>query len=73
MYFTAEAAPLNVGNGSNVTVPFALTVYVPSFATVNVDNEQLAFAVAVVAQSFTLVATNVAPEPGVSFVKMVIV
>jgi hypothetical protein len=42
MYFTAEATPLKVGSGSNVTVPLALTVYVPSFATVKVDNEQLA-------------------------------
>ena len=42
-------------------------------ATVNVDKSQLAFAVEVVAQSFTLVGTNVAPEPGVSFVKIVIV
>ena len=73
MYFTAEAAPLKVGNGSKVTVPFALTVYVPSLTTVKVDKSQLAFAVAVVAQSFTLVAANVAPEPGVSFVKIVIV
>jgi hypothetical protein len=25
-YFTGEAVPVNVGNGSNVTVPFAFTV-----------------------------------------------
>ena len=73
MYFTAEATPLKVGSGSNVTVPLALTVYVPSFATVKVDNEQLALTVAVVAHNFTLPVTNVAPAPAVSLVRIVIV
>jgi hypothetical protein len=40
-YLTAVAVPLNVGNGSKVTVPFAFTVYVPWLATVNVVCEQL--------------------------------
>jgi hypothetical protein len=60
MYFTGEAVPTNDGNGSKVTVPFALTVYVPSFGTVNVVRLQLAFAVDVVAHNFTLLATKVA-------------
>jgi hypothetical protein len=59
-YFTGDAVPTNVGNGSKVIVPFAFTVYVPSFGTVSVVRLQLAFAVDVVAQSFTLVGTNVA-------------
>jgi hypothetical protein len=66
-YFTGEAVPRNVGNGSKVIVPFAFTVYVPSFGTVNVVRLQLAFAVEVVAHNFTDEGTNVAPEPGVSF------
>ena len=68
-YFTGAAVPLNVGNGSNVTVPLAFTVYVPSPATVKVGNVQLLFAVAVVAHNFTDVATNVTGETTVSFVK----
>jgi hypothetical protein len=59
-YFTGEAVPTNDGNGSNVTVPFTLTVYVPSFGTVNVVKLQLAFAVDVVAHNFTVLATKVA-------------
>jgi hypothetical protein len=66
MYFTGEAVPTNVGSGSNVTVPFALTVYVPSFGTVNVVRLQLAFAVEVVAHNFTVLATNVAGDVTVS-------
>ena len=72
-YFTGEAVPVNVGNGSNVTEPFAFTVYVPSLATVNVVKLQLAFAVEVVAHNFTVLATNVAGEVTVSFVSIEIV
>jgi cadmium resistance protein CadD (predicted permease) len=64
---------VNVGNGSKVTVPFALTVYVPWFATVNVVKLQLAFAVEVVAHNFTVLATNVAGEFAVSFASIEIV
>ena len=48
-YFTDDAVPLKVGNGSKVTVPFALTRYVPSLATKSSVNVQLAFAVEIVA------------------------
>lgn len=41
----------------------------PSFGTVNVVRLQLALAVEVVAHNFTEDAVNVAPEPGVSFVR----
>jgi hypothetical protein len=68
-YFTGEAVPVKVGNGSNVTVPFAFTVNVPWFATVKVVRLQLAFEVPVVAHNFTEDAVSVAPEPAVSFVK----
>jgi hypothetical protein len=67
-YLTADALPMNVGNGSNVIVPFAFTVYVPSFATVNVVRLQLAFAVLVVAHNFTDDASIGASEPAVSLV-----
>jgi hypothetical protein len=67
-YFTGEAVPENVGNGLNVTVPFAFTVYAPSFATVNEERLQLALAVDVDAHSFTLVATKVAGAVVESFV-----
>ena len=59
-YFTGEAVPTNVGSGSNVTVPFAFTVYVPSLGTVKEERLQLAFAVEVVAHNFTDEGTNVA-------------
>jgi hypothetical protein len=72
-YFTGVAVPLNVGRGSNVTVPFAFTVYVPSPATVRVVRLQLALAVLVVAHNFTLLAIKVAGDVTVSFVKMEIV
>ena len=67
-YLTAEAVPVNEGNGSNETVPFAFTVYVPSFGTVKVVRLQLALAVDVVAQSFTEVASRGANEPAWSLV-----
>ena len=67
-YFTGAAVPLKVGNGSNVTVPFAFAVYVPSPVTVNVGNVQLLLAVEVVAHNFTDDATNVTGETTVSFV-----
>jgi hypothetical protein len=58
---------LNVGSGSNVTVPFALTVYVPSLATVNVVALHEG-ADCPDAHNFTEVATNGKLEdPGVSF------
>ena len=63
------AVPLKDGNGSNVTVPFALAVYVPSPTTVKVGNVQLLFAVAVVAHNFTDEGVNVAPAPATSLVK----
>jgi hypothetical protein len=69
MYFTGAAVPMNDGSGSNETVPFAFTVYVPSFGTVNVVKLQLAFAVEVVAHNFTLLATNVAGATAESFVR----
>ena len=68
-YFTGVATPLKVGNGSNVTVPFAFTVYVPSPGTFNVVRLQLVFAVDVVAHNFTLLATKVAPVPAASLVR----
>jgi hypothetical protein len=68
-YFTGDAVPTNVGNGSNVIVPFAFTVYVPSFDTVSVVSVQLAFTVDVVAHSFTLLATKVAGVVAESFVR----
>ena len=70
-YFTGEAVPTKVGNGSNVTVPFAFAVYVPSPATVNVDNVQLPFAVLVVAHNLTDDAVIVSDALGVSFVRTV--
>ena len=72
-YFTGEASPVKEGSGSKVTVPFALTVYVPSPATVRVVRLQLALAVLVVAHNFTLLAIKVAGDVTVSFVKMEIV
>jgi len=57
-YFTGVATPAKVGNGSNVTVPFELTVYVPSFGTVNDVNVHEVFAVDVVAHNFRLEVTN---------------
>jgi hypothetical protein len=68
-----EAGPTNVGNGSNVTVPLAFTVYVPSFGTVNVVRLQFAFNVEVVAHNFTLVGTKVAGEVTVSLPSIEIV
>ena len=67
-YFTGEAVPVNVDSGSNVTVPFAFTVYVPSPATVNDVNVQLAFTVEVVAHKRTELTTNVAGVVALSFV-----
>ena len=63
---------MKVGNGSNVTVPSGLTVYVPSPGTVNVVNvhEEVKLKINVVGHSFTLVGTSVAPDPAVSFVKI---
>jgi hypothetical protein len=59
-YLTAVAVPLNVGNGSNVTVPFAFTVYVPSFAIVNEVCVQLfgVCALGATPHNFTVEATN---------------
>ena len=71
-YFTGDAEPTNVGNGSNVIVPFAFAVYVPSPLIVNVDRVQQLFTVAVVAHNFTDVATNVTGETTVSFVNTTI-
>jgi hypothetical protein len=72
-YFTGEAVPVNEESGSNVTVPFAFTVYVPSPATVNVVRLQLAFAVDVDEHKRTVLGTNVAGEVTVSFVRTEIV
>ena len=71
-YFTDDAVPLNVDNGSNVTVPSALTVYVPWFAIVKVVRLQLAFAVLVVAHNFTLVGFRVAGEVAESLARILI-
>jgi hypothetical protein len=59
-YFTGDAVPTKVGNGSKVTVPFALTVYVPSPPTVSVVSVQLAIAVEIFAHKRTLLGTSVA-------------
>jgi hypothetical protein len=67
---TGEAVPVKVGSGSNVTEPFAFTVYVPWLATVNVVKSQLAFAVEVVAHNFTVLATKIAGDVVESFVKI---
>ena len=72
-YFTAVATPVKDDNGSKVTVPLAFTVYVPCPATSSVVKSHNAFAVAVVAHNFTLVATMVAGVVAVSLVKIVIV
>jgi hypothetical protein len=72
-YFTGDAVPVNVDKGSNVTVPLALTVYVPSPATVKVVRLQFELTVLVVAHNFTLLVTNVAPLPATSFVNGAIV
>jgi hypothetical protein len=72
-YFTGDAVPVKDGKGSNVTVPLALTVYVPSPATVKVVRLQLELTVLVVAHNFTLLVTNVAPLPATSFVNGAIV
>ena len=68
-YFTGDAVPVNVESGTNVTVPFAFTVYVPWPATSRVSRLQLAFAVDVVSHNFTEVAIRVAPVPAASPVK----
>jgi hypothetical protein len=52
-----------------VIVPFAFTVYVPSFGTVKVVRLQLVFAVDVVAHNFTVLATKVAGVVAESLVK----
>ena len=62
----AVAVPLNVDNGSNVTEPSLLTVYVPWFATLTVVALQL-FGDCPLAHSFTVDATKGAlASPGVS-------
>ena len=65
--------PVNAGNGSKMTVPFAFTEYVPSPGTFNVVRLQLAFAVLVVAHSLTELVINVAGDVTVSFVRIEIV
>jgi hypothetical protein len=72
-YFTGDAVPVKDGKGSNVTVPLALTVYVPSPATVKVVRLQLELTVLVVAHNFTLLAINVAGDVTVSLIKIEIV
>jgi hypothetical protein len=64
-YVIAVAVPLNVGSGSNVTVPFAFTVYVPSLATVN-DVALQPGTVCPVAHNLTVVAINGKDDPTVS-------
>jgi hypothetical protein len=58
------AFPVNEGNGSNVTVPFALAVYVPSPVTVSDEPVHEPLAVDVV-HSFTGDDRDV-PVPAVS-------
>jgi len=58
---------VKLGSGSNVTVPFELTVYVPWLATVNVVKVHEAFAVEVVAHSFTVNGSKIAGAVAVSF------
>lgn len=67
-YFTGVAVPLNVSNGSKVTVPFGFTVYVPSFGIVKEARLQFTSTVLVVAHNFRLEGTKVAGEVTVSFV-----
>ena len=57
-----------MGNGLNVTVPFGLTVYVPSFGMVNDVNVHEVFAVDVVAHNLRLDITKVAGLVVESFV-----
>ena len=72
-YFTGGAVPVKLASGLNVTVPSEFTVYVPTPATVSVVRSQLAFAVEVVAQSFTVLAINVAGDVTVSLPRIEIV
>jgi hypothetical protein len=65
-YFTGDAVPLKVGYGSNVTVPFAFTVYVPSFGTSRNVRLQFGSAVDVVAHSFTDEASSAESVPAES-------
>ena len=65
-YFTGDAVPLKVGYGSNVTVPFVFTVYVPSFGTSRNVRLQLASVVDVVAHSFTDEASSAESVPAES-------
>ena len=70
-YFTAVAVPVNEGSGSNVTVPFAFTVYVPWLAIVNDVWVQLfgVCALGATPHNFTVDATSGAVgSPGVSLV-----
>ena len=72
-YFTGGAVPVKLESGLNVTVPSGFTVYVPTPSTVSVVRSQLAFAVEVVAQSFTVLAINVAGDVTVSLPRIEIV
>ena len=67
-YFTGAAVPMNVGSGSNVTVPFAFTVYVPSPPTVSVVSVQLEIAVETLAHKRTELGTSVAGATAESLV-----
>ena len=59
-YFTGVAAPLNVGSGSNVTVPSGLTVYVPSLGTTSESKLHELLADDVVKHNFKVLGIYVA-------------
>jgi hypothetical protein len=62
------AVPKKEDNGTNLTLPFDKTVYVPSPGTVNDDNEHAEAAETVDAHNLTVVAFNKVPSPAVSLV-----
>ncbi len=72
-YFTSDAVPVKDGNGLNVTVQFEFTLYVPSPGTSRELRLQLAFAVKIVAHSFTDVATRFAGAVAASFVRITMI
>jgi hypothetical protein len=62
------AAPKNEGKGTNLTLPFDKTVYVPSPGTNNEDSEHAEAAVTVDVHNLTVVAFNNVPDPAASLV-----
>jgi hypothetical protein len=62
------AAPKKEDNGTNLTLPFDKTVYVPSPGTVNEDNEHAEAVETVEVHNLTVVAFNKVPSPAASLV-----